>query len=421
MSARKCAFEAICRVIDGGAYNNIALSGLYDKYALTSDDKNLCGNIVKGVIERKITLDWLIEDLSAFPIDSLDKKVLNLLRMGLYQILFLDRIPDFAICNESALIADSFGKKKKGFVNGVLRSACRKKKELKQKISESPEYIKYSLTKELYLLLCSQYGDDVKKICEGYFEKGGNALRVNPLKTTASRLALKLEEMGAVCEKISERTIVVKENFGLVLHLVEDGEFYVQGISSQRAVETLSAKSGDYVIDVCACPGGKTLGAAMDMGNKGEIVAFDIHENKLPLIEKNAKALGISIVKTEKHNSKKINEKYINKADKVICDVPCSGIGSIGKRPEIRYKSLEDINGLIETQKDILSSSVHYLKEGGKLVYSVCSINKNEGCLLVKDFIDNNEGFDLLSEETVLPKSGCDGFYIAEIVKNKKC
>lgn len=421
MSARKCAFEAICRVIDGGAYNNIALSGLYDKYSLSNDDKSLCGNIVKGVLERKITLDWLIDELSDFPAEDLDKRVLNLLRMGLYQMLFLDRIPDFAICNESAIIADSFGKKKKGFVNGVLRSACRRKKELEKRITEAPEYIKYSLTEELYSLLCLQYGNDAMKIAEGYFEKGGNALRVNPLKTNAKNLLSKLEEMGAVAEIISDRTIIVKENFGKVLHLVEEGEFYVQGISSQRAVELLGAESGDFVVDVCACPGGKTLGAAMDMDNNGEIVAFDIHENKLPLIEKNANALGIDIVKTQKHNSKKVNEKYINKADKVICDVPCSGIGSIGKRPEIRYKSLKDINGLIETQKEILSSSVQYLKDGGRLVYSVCSINKNEGCLLVKDFLDKNEDFVLLREETVLPKSGCDGFYIAEIVRKQKC
>jgi 16S rRNA (cytosine967-C5)-methyltransferase len=197
--------------------------------------------------------------------------------------------------------------------------------------------------------------------------------------------------------------------------MIDDGEFYVQGLSSQRAVEVLNASSGDVVVDVCACPGGKTVGAAMDMKNNGEIYAFDIHENKLPLIQKNASVLGISIIKTEKHNSKKVNEKYIGKADKVICDVPCSGIGSIGKRPEIRYKSISDINGLIDTQKNILSSSVNYLKKDGVLVYSVCSINKNEGEYLIKDFLMENKDFYLIYEETVLPSKGCDGFYIGKI------
>jgi 16S rRNA (cytosine967-C5)-methyltransferase len=199
--------------------------------------------------------------------------------------------------------------------------------------------------------------------------------------------------------------------------MVGEGRFYVQGLSSQKAVEILRAKKGDFVVDVCACPGGKTVGAAMDMENEGEIHAFDIHENKLPLIIKNASTLGIDIIYTEKHNSKTVNVKYINKADKVICDAPCSGLGSIGKRPEIRYKSLQDINGLVETQKSILRSSVEYLKKGGELVYSVCSINKNEGENIVKEFIEQQNGYTLAYEETVLPHGGCDGFYIAKIVK----
>jgi 16S rRNA (cytosine967-C5)-methyltransferase len=427
MSARKCAFEAICRVIDGGAYNNVAIGGLYEKYSLSPEDKNLCGIIVKGVLERKITLDYLVSKLSAFPIEEIDKKVLNLLRMGLYQILYLDRVPDFAICNESVEIAEAFlkygknEKKKKGFVNGVLRNACRRKKELVKLVSEAPKYVRYSMTEELFALISEQYGNKAEEIAESYFEKGGNALRVNPLKTTSVALCQKLSALGMECEIISERTIMVKDNFNKALPLIESGEFYVQGLSSQRAVEVLGAKAGDTVVDVCACPGGKTVGAAMDMENKGEIYAFDIHENKLPLILKNADSLGITIIKTEKHNSRKINEKYINKASKVICDVPCSGIGSIGKRPEIRYKSLDDINGLLATQKDILSSSLSYLKTGGTLVYSVCSINKNEGEYLIRDFIkenpEKNKSFRIVFEETVLPSKGCDGFYICKIEK----
>ena len=415
MSARKCALEAICRVVDGGAYNNIALSGLYEKYALAPEDRRLCGIIVKGVLERKISLDFCLSQLSAFPLETLDKKVLNLLRMGLYQIFYLDRVPEFAICNESAEIAQSFGKKKKGFVNGVLRNACRRKKELLKSIENAPKYVKYSMSEKLYSLLETQYGNETEIIAQSFFQKGDTALRVNPLRTTAKNLAEKFSDMGLECEIISERTITVKDNFGKALELVGEGEFYVQGLSSQRAVETLGATVGDVVVDVCACPGGKTVGAAMDMKNKGEIYAFDIHENKLPLIEKNALMLGIDIIKTEKHNSKTVNEKYLGKADKVICDAPCSGIGSIGKRPEIRYKDIDEINGLVETQRSILSSSVKYLKKTGVIVYSVCSVNKYEGEYLVADFIKNNEEFELICQETVLPSKGCDGFYIAKI------
>lgn len=415
MNARECAYEAIGRVVNDGAYNNIALSRLYEKYSLSAEDKNLCGIIVKGVLERKLTLDYVISQLSAFPLTELDKRVLNLLRMSIYQILYLDRVPDFAVCNEAVNIAESFGKKKKGFVNGVLRNACRRKKEFLESCQNAKEYIKYSINEDIYSLLEEQYGDEASKIAESFFEKGSTAIRVNPLKTTADSLCQKLSSLGVECEKISERTVTVNDNFSKALDMMNEGEFYVQGLSSQRAVEVLDAKEGDFVIDVCACPGGKTVGAAMDMKNCGEIYSFDIHENKLPLIEKNANNLGITIVKTEKHNSKTVNEKYIEKADKVICDVPCSGIGSIGKRPEIRYKSLKDINGLVETQKSILSSSAKYLKKNGVLVYSVCSINKNEGEYLVRAFIDENKEFTLLHEETVLPSKSCDGFYIAKL------
>ncbi|MBO7254338.1 MAG: hypothetical protein J6V36_03445, partial [Clostridia bacterium] len=166
MSARKCAFEAIGRVIDSGAYNNITIGGLYTKYSLSNEDKSLCGNIVKGVLERKLTLDYVVSKLSSFPIHTLDKRVLNLLRMGLYQMIYLDRIPDFAICNESVEIADSFGKKKKGFVNGVLRSACRRKKEISEYIEQAPEYIRFSLNEELYSLLTEQYGKDAEIIAK---------------------------------------------------------------------------------------------------------------------------------------------------------------------------------------------------------------------------------------------------------------
>ncbi len=418
MSARKCAFECICRVINEGAFNNIALAGLFEKYNLSEEDKRLCGIIVKGTIERKHTLDYFLSNVSDFPLKDLDKKVLNLLRMGVYQIIYLDRVPDFAICNESAEIASQFGKKKKSFVNGVLRGCCRNKKQLLESLKNAEKWVVYSVEKEIYNLISEQYGSEAEQIFESFFEKSIVAVRVNPLKTNALQLEKKLCSMGIECEIISERTIVIKNGISKALSIVNEGEFYVQGLSSQRAVEVLNAEKGNIIVDVCACPGGKTLGAAMDMQNEGTVYSFDLHQNKLPLIEKNANVLGITIVKTEKHNSKNINEEYIGIAHKVICDVPCSGIGSIGKRPEIRYKSIEDINGLVETQKSILASSTAYLKKGGYLVYSVCSINKNEGEYLIENFLKNNEEFTLDYQETVFPKGGCDGFYIAKILKN---
>ncbi|MBO5982196.1 MAG: methyltransferase domain-containing protein, partial [Clostridia bacterium] len=199
---------------------------------------------------------------------------------------------------------------------------------------------------------------------------------------------------------------------------IEKGLFFVQGLSSQKAVKELNAQEGMTVVDLCACPGGKSFGAAIDMQNKGRIISSDLHKNKLSLIQKGAKKLGITIIETVERDARVTDESLIGVADRVICDVPCSGLGVIGTKPEIRYKNAADFDGLYATQAKILENALLYLKKGGRAVYSTCTINKRENDEIINKVVKNKEGYRLVSEQTILPGNGYDGFYIAVIERD---
>jgi 16S rRNA (cytosine967-C5)-methyltransferase len=223
---------------------------------------------------------------------------------GIYQILYMDRVPDSAACDETVSIAkEVFGRKNSGFVNAVLRNVVRNKQEIFNFIDNSEGYIKYSANKQLFELIKSQYGEDTEKIFDSFFGNKPLFLRVNTLKSKAEEVAKKI---GGTA--ISETTVIA-ENSQSVIEKIKDGDFYIQGLASQKAVELLDVKPEHTVIDVCACPGGKSLGAAIDMQNKGHIYSFDLHKNKLPLIQKSANTLGISIIETQVNDARKAEDK----------------------------------------------------------------------------------------------------------------
>lgn len=403
--ARLAAFHAFLR-ISNGAYSNL----ISDFKGLSDLDRAFAENIALGTLERRLTLEYVLNKRIK---SGTKQDIISLLMIGLYQILYMDRVPDSAACDETVNIAKSiFGRQSSGFVNAVLRGICREKNDAYKLIENADEHIKYSVNRELYELIKSQYGDKTEEIFDAFFGKNDTYLRVNTLKTSASDVAIATEG-----EIISESTVVCK-NPKKALAFIESGDYYVQGLASQKAVALLNAQKGQTVIDVCACPGGKTLGAAIDMGNEGQIFSFDLHEKKLPLIIKSAKRLGIDIITAEAHNAKTPKCELIGTADRVICDVPCSGTGVMGSKPEIKYKSPSEFCGLYPTQKAILDSASQYLKTGGIMVYSTCSINKLENEFIIKDFLSTHSGFSLIHEETCLP---CgrekEGFYMAKIVR----
>ncbi|MBO5869519.1 MAG: methyltransferase domain-containing protein, partial [Clostridia bacterium] len=294
----------------------------------------------------------------------------------------------------------------------VLRNVCRNKDSIIEKIENAEGHIKFSANSELFDMIKEQYPEDCDKIFTSFFGNSPMFLRVNTIKSDVEAVALKVNG-----EVIHDTAVLCKRSQDAMKSL-DSGEFYIQGLASQKAVSLLSAQRGQTVIDVCACPGGKSIGAAIDMNNEGKIYSFDIHKKKLPLIENTAKKLDISIITTDVQDARNTRNELIGIADRVICDVPCSGTGVMGSKPEIKYKSPSEFEGLYPTQKAIINSASKYLKIGGIMVYSTCSINQKENEEVIKEFLMNNSGYSLLHEETCLPFGDeKEGFYMAKIIR----
>lgn len=409
--ARQCAFHALRRVWEQGAYSNIVLADAMQKYKLEGKDRAFCSALVYGAAERLLTLDYLITTVAARPAEKIQGTVLTALRLGMLQIFFM-KVPDMAACSESvALLRD---KGEKGFVNGVLRNACRRRAELEKSLETAEDSVKYSLSAQICHMLYKQYPEEAQAIMASFYKENPLCIRVNPLKITKEELKEKLE---AETVEGLDTALTVKGNSESALEAVTQGLAIVQGLSSQTAVSLLDAKPDMTVVDCCCCPGGKTLGAAMDMNGQGRVVAMDLHANKLSLVKRTAEKLGISCVELMAHDGRSPKEELCGIADRVICDVPCSGIGAIKGRPEIRYKDMESTAALINTQRAIVKGAYTYLKKGGKMVYSTCTINKEENEGVLHEFVAQS-GAKLVFEQTVLPtRDGFDGFYMALVEK----
>ncbi len=405
--ARLAAYKTAKRIFEG-AFSNLVNTG----EKLSGIDRAFAESIALGTLERKITLEFIISNAIHKETNS---DVTTLLMTGVYQLFYMDKVPDNAACDETVEIAkELFGKGTAGFVNAVMRNICRNKTKISADIQNSEEYIRYSVNKELFELIKHQYPNEYRDIFNAFFGKLPVFVRVNTLKSDTETIADRIN--GIVIGK----SAVKCKNAVDAIKYINSGDYYIQGLCSQKAVEMLGAMPNETIIDVCACPGGKTLGAAIDMKNKGCVYSFDLHGNKLPLIEKSAERLGISIISTEKRDAKKPKEELLNTADRVICDVPCSGTGVMGSKPEIKYKSPSDFEGLYNTQKAIIRASSKYLKAGGTMVYSTCSINKKENDDIVNGFLLENRNFKLIAETTCLPfEEYCEGFYMAKIVREK--
>ncbi len=400
-------------------FSNLEIDSAIKKYSIEGPDRSLFTVLVYGTIERRITLDYYLSACSAKTLSSLDAEVLAILRIGAYQILFLDRVPDHAAVNEAVECAKKNKPASKGFVNAVLRKLISVKGSLELP-SDRVEYlsVKYSIPLWIVAMWQDQYGD-AEEILKGIDTPPCMTLRTNTLVNTREELMAKLGDIPSEYTESSPDGIHILRgiSFEEIESLCASGA-YVQDEASQMAVRAVDAHPDELVIDTCCCPGGKTFGMAMCMENKGKILALDLHKSKLSLVTKGAQRLGIDIIETREHNSKNAISEFIGKADRVLCDVPCSGLGVVAKKPETRYKNKEDIERLPEIQYDILQASSAYLKDGGTLVYSTCTLNKKENEDIVGKFLENNKEFTLDTMTTYFPKAGkTDGFFVAKICK----
>lgn len=439
INGRTLAFNALSRVLLDNAYSNIAFDSILSKTGVNRREANLAAAIFYGVLERKLTLEYVISKFSKIPVKKIDKKALIILYMGIYQILYMDRIPDSAAVNESVKLC----KKQKlfsasGFVNGILRSVSRSgMPELLDNKNDRLSYlsVKYSFPKDIISLWTESYGVDItERLLEVQAGRPPLYARVNTLKIMSEKLIKALSEKGIKAEQSSilENAIFI-ENSGSLSELSEfkDGLFHIEDISSQICCEVLSPKRGDSVLDVCAAPGGKSVTMAEMMGNEGEILACDLYQQRLNLINENASKASATIIKTKKADAQ--NADYGKKFQRILCDVPCSGLGIIRRKPELRYKTVIGLDTLPNLQYLILCNAARFTANGGILVYSTCTLNPNENGKNADKFLIEHKDFEPYeidipniirgidepkNQLTLFPHmNGTDGFFISAFKK----
>ncbi|MBR3809787.1 MAG: 16S rRNA (cytosine(967)-C(5))-methyltransferase RsmB [Clostridia bacterium] len=435
ITARQVAFLTLLKIEKDKAYSNIALDSAVKAYSLDSTDCAFISRLVYGVTERKITLDYVFSEFLKQPVKKLKPEILVILRLGTYQILFMDKIPDSAAVNESVLLAKNnkcdFAS---GLVNAVLRKVSENGQNILNTLSEDERVsVLYSAPLELVKFLNYHYNEEnAEKILKSALTPKEITIRVNTLKTTEDELVEILEAENIIAKKTFYKNALTIETSGAVYELsaYKNGLFYVEDISSQICVSELGLKENDKFIDICSAPGGKSFTAAQYMNNKGEIYSCDIHSHRVELIKSGAERLGLTCIMPTENDATVYNEIFKN-ADCVLCDVPCSGLGIIGKKPEIKYKSLDEAKELIPIQKQILSTSSQYVKKGGTLVYSTCSINPNENRKVCDWFLKENEEFKSVKVAPDIPRcidegdyltltphiNNCDGFFIAKFIR----
>ncbi len=417
-NARQIAVKALVSVDAQGGYSNIVLDRLLKEAKLSSADAALASALFYGVLDRKITLDYLLQKHCSRSMSKLSDGVRNALRIGAFQLLYMDRVPAFAAINESVnIVKRSKDKYASGLVNAVLRGLERAgAPSLPSEQTAQALSVRASCAEWLVKRLVDDYGfETAEKIFASGLEPSATYLRVNALKTDADRLVESLSLQGCEAEAVDgvENAVRLLRGSAEGLDGYRDGLFHVQDLSSQRCCAALQTERGMRALDVCAAPGGKSFTVAELMQGQGEVVSRDLHSHRVELIRNGAERLGLNNV-TASVGDATVFDETLGSFDRVLCDVPCSGVGVIRRKPEIKYKDAFDADKLFELQLKILTTSAGYLKSGGRLVYSTCTLLKKENREVVDAFLKANSDFFLVGEDiTLMPFEGTDGFYFA--------
>lgn len=436
LGAREAAFKALAAYRKNGAWSEIFLDNLAEKEEISQRDMALAENIVMGVISNLYYLDYYIGLYCATPLKKLHPALLDILRLSAYQIIFLEKIPVSAAVNEGVSLTKEFvNVKASGLANAVLRKISQNVKSLPEIESEDfSQYLSVKYSFPLwYVKEIQSYFD--KEQCVSYFE---SCSKVPPVTIHANTLRITTQDFEAALEN---ENIRYKKNAKIPgsydisgagkmsgLEIFKNGYAYVQDNSAYIAAIIAGAKKGDRVIDICSAPGGKSITSAMAMENCGYILSCDIHEKKLKRVRENAENLGIDIIETKCLDGRKRVDELLDGFDVVIADVPCSGFGVVGKKPEIRYKKDEETIGLCKTQLEILKNAANYAKPGGTVLYSTCTVLKRENEDIVRKFLTENHEFELMpfsydgiidgkdGMATFWPHiNGFDGFFAAKL------
>ncbi|MCR4944293.1 MAG: 16S rRNA (cytosine(967)-C(5))-methyltransferase RsmB [Clostridium sp.] len=439
MNSRKIAVKILNRITEEGAYSNIILSKELNESDLSDVDKSLVTEIVYGTLRRLKTIDMIIGSFVR-DTDVMDKTVLNILRVAIYQMHFLDKIPSYAAVNEAVELAKEVSEKDAKLVNGILRNFVKKNGAFDIKFRNKIDEIAYEFSFEPWMIrmLFKQYGEqETLRILHGLNNIPMVTVRVNDVKGEYEEIYEELEAEGYNIEEgfVCPEAIAINGGKSIEKNrLFAEGKITVQDESAMMVAPLLEINEGETVVDLCAAPGGKTTHIAEILNNTGEVLAYDIHEQKLELIKENCERLGLTNVKLAQMDATVLSSDLINRADKILIDVPCSGIGIIRKKPEIKYnKKRKDLKEIVDVQRQIMENAWGYLKKGGIMVYSTCTLNKEENEENVRWFVEKHKDaeiekifvgkgkefkYDKEGMLTIMPNEYMDGFFIAKIRKN---
>lgn len=438
--AREIALKTLYKIDKEKAYSNIALDEELNKNRkiLEERDIGLISEIVYGTVTWKLTIDEIIKKYSKIKLKKYSPWVLNILRMGVYQIVFLDKIPKSAAVNESVNLCKKYGPKSSGLVNAILRKVEKQDMESFEEIENDVERISKiaSMPEWIVEKLIEENGMQIaERICKNSNIKPNLSIRVNKLKTTKAEIIKSLKEKNIVVVDGNLEDFIIVEKLKNIEGLSEfkEGRITLQDESAGLASIILDPKKGEYILDACSAPGGKTTYIAELMENEGKILAWDLYKHRTNLIDQNSRRLGISIIETQEKDASKFDENFANKFDKILLDVPCLGLGVIKRKPDIKWQRQEtDVEEISKLQYQILDTCSKYIIDGGEIVYSTCSILKEENEDIIEKFLQNNKNFQIKNYENnqqykdfikqnkyikIEPSTTNDGFFICKLIK----
>ena len=413
ISSREVAFDVINRVNEKGSYANILLPKVFEKVQLDSRDKALTTHLVYGTIRNKLTIDWIIEKYSKKSVKSMNKKLADLLRMGIYQIHYLDRVPDRAAVNETVELSKKFfHKKNSDFVNAILRNVARNKKKISyEKLKDDfSKYlaIKYSHPQWMTKMLIEQYNKrTAEAVCKADNKTPKITLRVNDMRISKEAFVRNMKKRGfkITTAQIIPNTFYVKKP-GAINKVFgwEEGLFFIQDQSSLLVAHVVEPQTRDRVIDACAAPGGKTIHLSVLMKNKGYIIASDSNAARLALLDRTRERMGLKNIIPLAVDARRLDSYVKRTVNRALVDAPCSGLGTLARKPDERWrKNEESINGLVKLQGEILDKVARLIKKDGILVYSVCTWTKQETDEVCRSFLERNKKYELDNLKKVLP------------------
>ena len=419
---RLIAAKALCRIQRDQSWSNLTLDSAIAENKLGLRDSSFVAALFYGVLERQITLDACISTHCDIKLKKLSLPVLVCLRLGIYQLLYMDKVPESAAVGESVAAAKAMKQfKSTGLINAVLRSFLRDGRRVPSPDDPNQRLsVEYSCPAELIKLWIADYGEEqALKLLERSVCRIPLYIRVNTLKTNCQTLISRLAEIGKAARQTELDNCLILEGEGTPARLApfKEGLFYIQDKSSQLCAASLEAKPGMRVLDACCAPGSKSFTIAQIMENSGEITACDIHPHRIGLVEQGAGLLGITNIRTVACDMT-IHNPDFRLFDRVLCDVPCSGLGVIRRKPELKYKPLDEFSKLPEIQYKIFKNTSQYCKPGGIMVYSTCTLRRVENEEVVERFLAESPEFFLRSVRTFLGDEDTDGFFIAVLERS---